>query len=191
MTEEREHEPEVPDGAAGDGEGRPVDPVAARMYDQLRKLASRVLAREGQGAAVDATELVHECYLRLARLAEFEMLGRDQFMALAASLLRSILVDLARRRAALKRGGGWQRTTLTKIPEEVLGEERREIDLLELDRALRGLEAVDPRQHRIVELKFFAGLSGEEISRQLGISRRTVTKEWTVARAWLRRELRA
>ncbi len=173
----------------GRGSARPVDPVAARLYDQLRTLARRLLLREGRSRAVDATDLVHECYLRLARLDDFKMLGRPQFMALAASLLRSILVDLARRQMAQKRGNAWQRTTLVSASEDLCDGEPGEVDLLDLDAALVHLEAIDPRQHRIVELRFFGGLTGEEVARELGVSRRTVTKEWTLARAWLQREL--
>ena len=167
---------------------RPTDPIAARLYEELRDLASRILGDE-HGLAVDATDLVHECYLKLARIAEFRALGRSRFLSLAASLLRRILVDIARRRQAKKRGAGWQRTTLSGASAE-LGDGEDEVDLLELDEALDRLESVDPRQRRIVELRFFAGLSGEEIALELGVSRRTVTKEWTLARAWLRRELR-
>jgi len=171
------------------GGDRPVDPVAARLYDQLRALAERVLGRGRRSHAVDATDLVHECYLRLARLEDFKMLGKAQFMSLASSLLRSILVDLTRRELALKRGEAWQRTTLVSASESLGGDAREEVDLLDLDAAMKRLEGLDPRQHRIVELRFFGGLTGEEIAQELGISRRMVTKEWTVARAWLQREL--
>ena len=109
-------------------------------------------------------------------------------MALAASLLRRILVDLARRRLAHKRGAHWRRTTLAHAGT-YFDHEEKDVDLLDLDVALERLGKIDPRQHRIVELRFFAGLSGDEIAEQLGVSRRTVTKEWTIARAWLRREL--
>lgn len=191
MTEHGEATAGEEQEATSEGVARPVDPVAAKLYDELRALARRVLAAKGGTTSVQATELVHECYLRLARLDEFKMLGKAQFMALSASLLRGILVDLARRRDAARRGGGWIRTTLARAGEEVFGEESNdEVDLLDLDTALKGLRERDWRAHTVVELKFFAGLSGDEIAEHLGVSRRTVTKEWTVARAWLRRELR-
>ena len=110
--------------------------------------------------------------------------------ALAASLLRRILVDLARRRQASKRGGGYERTTLSGVAREMLDEPTEEVDLLDLDAALQRLEKIDPRQHRIVELRFFAGLTGQEIADLLEISRPTVVRELTMARAWLRRELK-
>jgi RNA polymerase sigma factor (TIGR02999 family) len=169
-------------------EARPVDPVAARLYDELRELARLTLDRAGEAGSVDATDLVHECYLKLARVEEFRMLGKGPFLALAASILRRVLVDLARRRAAEKRGGGWARTTLSGASDQVFGG-AGEVDLLDLDAALGRLEALDTRQHRIVELRFFAGLSVNEIAGDLGVSRRTIHKEWTLARAWLKREL--
>lgn len=171
-----------------DADGRPLDDVAAELYDRLRAMAQSLLSRERGDASVDATDLVHECYLRLARLETFAAVERTEFLALAATLIRNVLVDLARRRRSAKRGGGWRQTTLAGVS---ISEVRRgsEVDLVELDEALRRLAKLDERQHRIVELRFFGGLSGEEISGLLGVSRRTVTKEWTMARAWLKREL--
>jgi len=178
MTRDAEPLPEFP------GLSQPVDPLAAELYGQLRRMAEKLLSDEAGPASVDATEIVHECYLRLARIDQFRTLGRADFLALSATLIRRVLVDLARRRRAQKRGEGWQRTTLSGLSSE-----GGDVDLVELDDALLRLAAIDERQHRIVELRFFAGLSGEESAQVLGISRRTVTKEWTLARAWLRREL--
>lgn len=176
-------------GESSAGPERPVDGVATRLYEELRAMAGRLLGRDGARASVDATDLVHECYLRLARLEEFRMLGRAQFMSLAASILRGILVNLARRRGAQKRERGAARTTLANVAPELEDGAGDEVDLLDLDEALKRLESLDPRQHRVVELRFFGGLTAREIADQLGVSRRTVTKEWTVARAWLRREI--
>lgn len=169
---------------------RPVDPVVSRLYEELRTLAGHVLAGRGEAASVDPTDLVHEGYLKLARLDEFRMLGKSRFLALAASVLRSVLVDLTRRGQARKRGDDWRRTTLSGASEQV-ADDGRAVDLLDLDEALKRLEVLDPQQHRIVELQFFGGLSGGEIAELLGVTRRAVTKHSTIAKAWLRRELRA
>ena len=163
----------------------PADALATALYGTLRDMADKLLSREAGSLAVDATDIVHECYLRLARIDEFRALERADFLALAATLIRNILVDLARRRRAAKRGADWRRTTLSGLSFGGDGE----VDLIELDDALRRLAVMDERQHRIVELRFFAGLSGDEIANLLCISRRTAVKEWTMARAWLRRDL--
>ena len=189
MTEHGELTAPGWEGRIQRGRDRPVEPVAARLYDELRALAGKLLAGSRAVHSTSATELVHECYLKLARLEDFRMLGQGQFMALAASTLRSLLVDAARSRNAARRGGGWARTTLTGI--EVFGEGAvDEVDLLDLDEALGELRRRDPRGHAIVELKFFGGLTVEEIAAHLDVSGKTVSKEWAIARAWLRRELR-
>jgi RNA polymerase sigma-70 factor (ECF subfamily) len=164
-----------------------VDRQAASLYESLRTLALQHLGARGP-RPLDATELVHECYLRLARMDDFRDMGRPEFFALASRLFRSVLVDQVRRDRAEKRGDGWRRVTLSEVQKLAEGPD---VDVLALDEALGRLERLDERQGRIVELRFFGGLSGDEVANLLGVSRRTVTKEWGMARAWLKRELGA
>ncbi|HEY6342366.1 MAG TPA: ECF-type sigma factor [Bryobacteraceae bacterium] len=168
---------------AGDEEA--AAQVAAAAYGELRKLAARCLRRERPGHTLQPTALVHEAFLKLAANTRTEWRDRAQFYAVAARLMRRILVDYARRRAAGKRGGGHQVTLEENL---VLREERIE-DVLGVDEVLERLEALDPRQGRIVELRFFSGLTVEEIAEVLGISTPTVKREWSSAKAWLHREL--
>ena len=181
------------DISMGESRSEPLDKLASTLYGALRRLANQVLgdrARRGSGG-MEATELVHECYLRLASnesvseaIASME---RTEFLAFASRMLRNILVDHARRERAVKRGQGWRKITMSEVSELTDGDP--EIDLVLLDEALERLERVDARQARIVELRFFGGLTGDEVSKVLGVSRRTITQEWGMARAWLRREL--
>jgi RNA polymerase sigma-70 factor, ECF subfamily len=170
---------------AGDEEA--AAQVAAAAYGELRKLAARCLRRERPGHTLQPTALVNEAFLKLAANTRAEWRDRAQFYAVAARLMRRILVDYARRRAAGKRGGGHQVTLEENL---VLREERIE-DVLGVDEVLERLEALDPRQGRIVELRFFSGLTVEEIAEVLGISTPTVKREWSSAKAWLHRELSA
>jgi RNA polymerase sigma-70 factor, ECF subfamily len=170
---------------AGDEEA--AAQVAAAAYGELRKLAARCLRRERPGHTLQPTALVNEAFLKLAANARAEWRDRAQFYAVAARLMRRILVDYARKRRAGKRGGGHQVTLEENL---VLREERIE-DVLGVDEVLERLEALDPRQGRIVELRFFSGLTVEEIAEVLGISTPTVKREWSSAKAWLHRELSA
>lgn len=165
--------------------GRPADAMVDSVYAELRQLADRYLRRE-QARSVQATELVHEAWLRMARgrLPEFQ--NRAHFVAIAAISMRRLLVERARARHAVKRGGPQVQVTLDDV---MLAGERHPIDLVALDMALTGLAALDAQQARIVELRFFGGLSVEETADALGISPATVKRHWTVARAWLLREL--
>jgi RNA polymerase sigma factor (TIGR02999 family) len=166
------------------------DPQAASrllplVYDQLRRLAARKLAREGPGQSLDATALVHEAYLRLVRQGGPRAYnGRGHFLAAAAGAMRRILVDNARRKATQKRGGGLRRQALDAIAAPEPGE-----DLLALDAALEKLAARDPVKARLVELRYFAGLTGEQAAEALGISPSTADRHWAYARAWLRVEV--
>jgi RNA polymerase sigma factor (TIGR02999 family) len=162
-----------------------MDALVAEMYATLREIAERALGR-GRGLTLDATELVHECYIKLSRVSEYEGLPRHEFVALAATVIRNELVDRARRRGAKKRGGDRDRVTLH---EASAGGPDASVDLLDLDAALDKLRALDERQARIVELRFFGGLSNEEAAEVLAVKPRLVADEWTMARAWLRREL--
>jgi RNA polymerase sigma-70 factor, ECF subfamily len=168
---------------AGDEEA--AAQVAAAAYGELRKLAARCLRRERPGHTLQPTALVNEAFLKLAANTRTEWRDRAQFYAVAARLMRRILVDYARKRRAGKRGGGHQVTLEENL---VLREERIE-DVLGVDEVLERLEALDPRQGRIVELRFFSGLTVEEIAEVLGISTPTVKREWSSAKAWLHREL--
>jgi RNA polymerase sigma factor (TIGR02999 family) len=161
--------------------------VAAAAYGELRKLAARCLRRERPGHTLQPTALVNEAFLKLAANNRAEWRDRAQFYAVAARMMRRILVDYARKRAAGKRGGGHQVTLEENL---VLREEHIE-DVLGVDEVLERLEALDPRQGRIVELRFFSGLTAEEIGEVLGISTPTVKREWSSAKAWLHRELSA
>jgi RNA polymerase sigma factor (TIGR02999 family) len=157
------------------------------VYDELRRLARRHLRRERPDHTLQSAALVHEAYLRLIRQDQPQWQNRAHFFGVAAQLMRHILVDHARNRAAAKRGGGAPRLSLD--PELALPQTRN-VDLVALDDALNQLAGLDPQQSRVVELRFFGGLSIEETSVVLGISPATVKREWTTARAWLQREIK-
>ena len=163
------------------GDARAFERVWVLLYDELRALARRQLRREGDGQTLQATALVHEAYLKLASGADAK--DRTHLIGIAARAMRQVLVDEARRRQASKRGGGWARTTLSGAAD-VLGVDPEQ--LLALDAALNKLEA---RQRQIVEWRYFGGLEESEIAELLGVSDRTVRREWVKARAWLYREL--
>jgi RNA polymerase sigma factor (TIGR02999 family) len=171
------------------GDRAAYDELTARVYERLRQMARRHLARERRGHTLQPTALVHEVYLRLAADARLGWKDRAHFFGACAEVMRRILIDHARRRKAGKRGGG--ATTVLLEDARVVGpaDAAPEIDLLALDEALERLEALDPRQSRIIELRFFAGLSNDEAAEVVGLATRTVKLEWTKARAWLYREL--
>jgi RNA polymerase sigma-70 factor, ECF subfamily len=158
----------------------------ALLYDDFRRLAAMYLKRENPGHTLQPTALVHEAFLRLVDQTRVDWHGKTHFFAVGAQAMRRILVDHARRRSRLKHGGGRYRITLQ---EGLAISPQRDEDLLAVDEALMKLTAVDPRQATIVELRFFGGLSVEEVAEVLNVSKRTVEKEWTMVRAWLRREL--
>lgn len=169
-----------------DAGASPAERLFPVVYDQLRSLARRHMRAERGDHTLEPTALVHEAYLRLASQVDADIRGRTQFVAVASSAMRRVLIDHARARAAAKRGGG--RTLLTLRPG--MGSEgSRNVDLLALDEALEGLAAVDPRQARLVEMRFFGGLEIEEAAEALGISRSTAIRDWRRARAWLARAL--
>ena len=161
------------------------------LYDDLHQQAERYLAREGRDPILQPTMLVHEAYLRLVDQSRVDWQGRSHFLAVGAVAMRRVLVDQARHRGRLKRGGDRQRVTLDMAVEDHKLSVDRDEDLLAVDEALRRLAEVDPRQARIVELRFFAGMTVAEVAEVLGVSKRTVEAEWTAVRAWLRRELGA
>ena len=166
--------------------------VAAReslvplVYDELRRLARYYLASQRSDHTLQSTAIVHEAYLRLAGRDNVHWENRSHFFAVAAQLMRRILVDHARKRNAAKRGGA--HLTLL-VDETVEPSSQRELDLVALDDALKALAELDERQSRIVELRFFGGLSIDDTSRILDISPATVKREWSTARAWLHEEI--
>jgi RNA polymerase sigma factor (TIGR02999 family) len=170
----------------------PGDPRAAAellplVYEELRQLAAAKMAQEKPGQTLQATALVHEAYLRLVdQEAAQRWDSRGHFFAAAAEAMRRILIEGARRKRAEKRGGGWQRQELmdAELAVDTAGE-----DLFAVDEALTRLAAAEPDLARLVQLRFFGGLSLEETARCLGISPRTAYRDWAYARAWLRREL--
>ena len=156
------------------------------VYDALRGLAARQLRGESKQRTLHPTALVHEAWLRLMSDRDVSFENRLHFFALAAQAMRRVLVDRARARDAQKRAGGWERVTLD---EAVAQEGPRELDAIALDEALEELQAIDPGKVRMVELRFYAGLSVDETAQVLGVSPSTVAREWRLARAWLFRKL--
>ena len=159
-----------------------------QVYDELRRLAASYMRRERPGQTLQPTALVNEAYLRLAGDAKAPWRNRTHFLAIAALSMRQILVERARRRHAAKRGGGVEKVTLDEARLPV-SEPGHGIDVLALDRALDKLSALDPHQAKVVELRYFGGLTVEEAAEALEISPATVKRHWMLARAWLRREL--
>ena len=154
------------------------------VHDELKRIARRHLQHERRDHTLQPTALVNEAFLRLVG-QEVRWQNRAHFFGLSAELMRRILVDYARARATDKRGGGWVRITL----EEAADVPGPEVDLVAIDDALLGLAILDPRQARVVELRFFGGLTIEETAEVLGLSPATIKREWSLAKAWLRREL--
>ena len=163
-----------------------LDSLLPIVYQELRRLAAGYLRRERPGQTLQPTALVHEAYLRLMKDRPGRWQNRAHFCAIAAHSMRQILIERARARGAAKRGGARQRITLD---EGLVAGSDRSIDLIALDEALERLAAIDPEQARLVELRFFGGLTVEETAEAMDISPATVKRHWTVAKAWLTREL--
>jgi RNA polymerase sigma-70 factor, ECF subfamily len=159
-----------------------LDQMLPVVYQELHRLASHYLSREATGHTLQPTALVHEAYLRLVDQRRVDWRNRAQFLGLAANMMRRILVNHARDRAARKRGGNPERVSLSLV-ESPSGQP--DVELIALEDALQRLAAVDERKSRVVELKFFGGLTIEEIAEVLQISGATVEREWAFARAWL------
>ena len=176
----------------GSGDEKALDKLMPLVYSELRRLASNYLRRERQNHTLQPTALVNEAYLKLIDQKSARWQNRAQFYGVAAQLMRRILVDHARQHQAAKRGGSDQQrlsiTSAGQIGAKQLASEPV-IDLLALHEALEELAVIDPQQGRIVELKFFGGLSIEETAEVLGIGHATVERDWKMARAWLRRKL--
>jgi RNA polymerase sigma factor (TIGR02999 family) len=174
--------------AASQGDRGALDALVPLIYDQLRRIARRELAHERPGHTLDTTALVHEAYLKLVGLKRVDFAGRSQFFAFSARLMRQVLVDHAKRKLAQKRGGHRTQVPLDEIVQ-LPGAHAEE--LLALDDALQRLEARSERSARVVECRFFAGMSIEETAEALAVSPATVKRDWELARAWLNRALRA
>lgn len=174
--------------AWSDGRLEALEDLMPIVYADLRRVAAGYMRREAAGHALQPTALVHEAYVRLVDQKRVKWRNRAHFFGVAAGLMRRILVDSARRRRADKRGGGWERVTLA---DEAAADSHtaKEIDVLALHEALERLAAFDPQQERIVELRYFGGLTIEETAEVLGISAATVAREWRIAKAWLRADL--
>jgi RNA polymerase sigma factor (TIGR02999 family) len=173
------------DWSMGDQEA--LNKLMPLVYDELHRLASRHLRHERAGHTLQTTALVHEAYLKLVDQANTSWQSRVQFFAAAAQVMRHILVDYARSRRAFKRGGDYCRMSLD---ESVLSSEEKNPDLLALNEALNSLSAIDTQQSRVVELRVFGGLTVEETASVLGISPRTVKREWSMAKAWLHKQMK-
>ena len=177
--------------AWGAGDAEAGEALVPLVYAELRRQARMALRREGEGHTLQATALVHEAWLRLAGQHGAHWESRTQFLAIAAQMMRRVLVSHARTRRALKRGGGGTQVTLGHAGDAAAAPHAAPdaADVLALDDALARLATLDPRKARLVELRYFAGLSIPEAAAALGISPATVGREWAVARMWLRREL--
>src|SRR5919106_874778 len=170
-----------------EGNQEALNKLMPLVYDELRRLASRYLRNERTGHTLQTTALVHEAYLKLVDQKNMSWENRVQFFAAAAQVMRHILVDYARNRRAFKRGGDYCRLSLD---EAIISSEEKSPDLLTLHEALNNLAAIDAQQSRVVELRVFGGLTVEETAEALGISPRTVKREWSMAKAWLHKQIR-
>lgn len=168
------------------GDKSALDRLIPLVYAELHRLAASYLGRERKDHTLQSTALVHEAYLRLVGRANVDFRDRAHFMGVAAQVIRAILVDHARARGAAKRGAGAVRVTLD---ENVALPDPGAVDLMALEEALRTLSRIDPQQERVVELRFFGGMTNEEAAELLGVSVSTVKREWILAKAWIFREL--
>lgn len=171
----------------GKGDEEALNKLMPLVYAELRRLASRYLRQERPGHTLQTTALVHEAYLKLVDQKNASWENRVQFFAAAAKVMRHILVDYARSRRTLKRGGDYCRLSLD---EAVISSKENDPDLLTLNEALNNLAAIDIQQSRVVELRVFGGLTVEETAETLGVSPRTVKREWSMAKAWLHKQIK-
>jgi RNA polymerase sigma factor (TIGR02999 family) len=170
------------------GDRSALDRLMPLVYDQLRRMAARYMHQENPGHTLQSTALVHEAYFKLIDQDRVQWRNRAQFFGVAAQMIRRILVDHARTAKAQKRGGPAQKLSLDEAMD---APEMRELDLIALDDALVTLAEIDPQQSRVIEMRFFAGLTVEETAEALDISPATVKRDWVTAKAWLFRELNA
>lgn len=172
--------------AWGEGDEQALDRLMPLVYPELRRIARRHLGRCRPGQTMESAALANEAYLKLVRAEGLRCENRVHFLALCSQVIRRILVDHARSRGYAKRGGG---TVQLPLDEEVVAAKARQVDVLALDEALASLSKFDPRKARVVELRYFGGLSVEETAEILGISPETAKRDWKMARAWLFAEL--
>ncbi len=170
----------------GDGNQQALEALVPLIYKELRNLAHNFLYRERPGHTLQTTALVHEAYLKLIDQNDARWQNRAHFFAIAAQAMRRILIDSARKHAAAKRGGPQAELSLDEVADIAL---EPDISLLKLDEALNELAEIDPRQSRIVELRYFGGLTIEETAEVMSVSPATVKREWMMARAWLHQEI--
>jgi RNA polymerase sigma factor (TIGR02999 family) len=173
--------------AWSNGDETALEELVPLVYEELHRLAHRYISRERPGNTLQTTALAHEAYLRLVDARGVQWHNRAHFFAVAAQTMRRILVDLARARHNLKHGGGARQVSLDEV---LVASPVRGVDMLALDEALGRLAALNPRQSQVVELRYFGGLTNEEVAEVIKISPRTVRSDWSLARAWLYRELR-
>jgi len=169
----------------GNGDQAALDELIPLVYDELRRLAARYMRRENQGHTLQTSALINEAYLRLVDQENVQLQNRAQFFGFAAQLMRHILVDHARSRSRIKRGGGVQVVSLAE--QAVMSNDVAEV--IALDDALKNLAEMDPRKAQIVEMKFFGGLTNDEVAEVLKVTTRTVEREWRKAKAWLHRAI--
>ena len=174
--------------ALGGGDRTALDELVPRVYDELRRLAHRELERERPGHTLGTTDLVHELYLKLARVERLTWKDRAHFFAVCAQAMRRILVNYALMRKAAKRGGGGVHVSIDDV---IAVAQTRPGDLLTVDESLNRLQALSPRQSQVVECRVFGGMGVKDTAVALGISSATVKRDWALARAWLRREMGA
>ena len=172
--------------AWNNGEQDALEQLTPLVYTELHRLAHRYMDRERHGHLLQPTALVHEAYQRLINLKNVSWQNRAHFFAVSAQLMRRILVDYARSRLYRKRGGEWRQVQLN---EAVAVFPDRQTDIVALDDALRTLADIDPRKSRVVEMRFFGGLSIKEVAEVLNVSQETILRDWRLARVWLLREL--
>lgn len=172
--------------AAGGGEKAALEDLLSLVYRELRRVAERQIRRERPGHSLGASGLVNEAYLKLVDQAQVDWQSREHFFAVAARAMRQVLVDYARKRNAEKRGGDWNRTSLDG---KGIGFHTPPEDLLALDQALDRLDQISARMRQVVEYRFYCGLTEDETAELLGVTTRTIQREWAKARAWLYKEL--
>src|SRR5688572_20447019 len=172
--------------AWSEGDRAALDKLTPLVYEELRRLAHRYMSREGKGHTLQTTALVHEAYLRLFSRENVHWQNRTHFFAIAAQLMRCILVDHAREHASQKRGGKPQ---MVSLDEAAVISQERASEVIALDEALKGLAVIDPQQSRIVELRFFGGLTVDETAEVLSLSPATIKREMSSAKLWLLREI--
>jgi RNA polymerase sigma-70 factor, ECF subfamily len=168
------------------GDRAALERLTPRVYDELRRIAGRFMRNERPGRTLQTTALVHEAYLKLVDVTNVDWQHRAHFFAISAQIMRRILLDRARRGVAAKRGGAMPRVNLDEVPDIGSGRAR---ELIALDDALSALAEIDSRKARVIELRFFGGLTVEETAEVLGVSPETVLRDWRLARAWLLTEM--